>query len=58
MQSGNYHSPGNCQTHTRPLDFQTEKQRKRALESTCTDPTLSHFTYVELLLFPVDSTLL
>ncbi|CAI9541322.1 unnamed protein product [Staurois parvus] len=34
MQSGKYHSPGNCQTQTHPLDFQTKKC-DLSLQRTC-----------------------
>ncbi|CAI9535756.1 unnamed protein product, partial [Staurois parvus] len=40
IQSGKYHSPGNHQTETHPLDCQTEKRDSKehvsaALESSC-----------------------
>ncbi|CAI9623250.1 unnamed protein product [Staurois parvus] len=57
MQSGKYHSPGNCQTQTRPSDWQTEK-RDSSLQRTRFHCSRVQWWPAELLLFPVASTLL
>ncbi|CAI9551207.1 unnamed protein product [Staurois parvus] len=57
MQSGKYHSPGNSQTQTHPLDFQIEKCNS-SLQRTSFHCSRVQWWLAELLLFPVASTLL
>ncbi|CAI9573584.1 unnamed protein product [Staurois parvus] len=58
MQSGKYCSPGNHQTQTRPLDFQTEKC-DLSLQRTCLHCSGVQCSFMaELLFFPLASTLL
>ncbi|CAI9607281.1 unnamed protein product [Staurois parvus] len=57
MQSGKYCSPGNCQTQACPSDCQTEKHDS-SLQRTHLHCSRVQRRLVELLLFPVTSTLL